>query len=86
MSSDALTYILVASISFTGLGLLLRYALKTKCSRIVLCCGLFECNRDVEAEERIEECKITHNISVEGANLNGGGNMTSITSGIENII
>ena len=85
MASDALTYILIASLTFTGMGLILRYALKTKCSRIVFCCGLFECNRDVEAEERIEECKITHNISVEGSTAIGG-NMTSITSGIENII
>ena len=69
-STDAITYILIASLSFTGLGLLLRYVLKTKCSRIVLCCGLFECNRDVEAEERIEECKITHNISVEEPKTN----------------
>ena len=82
MSSDALTYILIASLSFTGLGLLLRYALKTKCSRIVFCCGLFECNRDVEAEERIEECKITHNISVEEPNTSCG-NMSSFTNDID---
>ena len=67
-TSEILYYVAIASMSFTGVGLILRYALKSKCTRISLCCGLFVIDRDTEAEERIEECKITHNITTMDSN------------------
>jgi len=66
---------------FTGAGLILRYALKSKCSKVSLCCGLLIIDRDIEAEERIEECKITHNIAVDNSANDSSstlGNMLSI--------
>jgi hypothetical protein len=62
-NSDIILYFAIGSMVFTGFGLLLRYALKSKCSRISICGGLFVIERDIDAEERIEECKITHNIT-----------------------
>jgi hypothetical protein len=47
----------LATIFFGGFGLITKYAYKSKCSRVELCCIKIE--RDIEVEERedIEEMK-----------------------------
>lgn len=59
-NNTILLYIGVGSMAFTGIGLILRYCLKSKCSRVSICWGVCEIVRDIEAEEHIEEHKIHH--------------------------
>ena len=54
---DSYFWLTVATIVFGGIGLITRYAYKSKCSRVELCSIKIE--RDIEVEERedIEEMK-----------------------------
>ena len=54
---DSYFWLTLATIVFGGIGLITRYAYKSKCSRVELCCIKIE--RDIEVEERedIEEMK-----------------------------
>ena len=57
VSIDSYFWLTLATIVFGGIGLITRYAYKSKCSRVELCCIKIE--RDIEVEERedIEEMK-----------------------------
>ena len=49
-------WITIAGIVFGFLGLGIRFALKSKCKKCGICCGLFTIERNIEAE--IEEEKL----------------------------
>ena len=40
---------------------LIAVAYKSKCRQINCCCGLLAIDRDVEAEEKIDEIEVQHN-------------------------
>jgi hypothetical protein len=54
---DSYFWLTLATIIFGGVGLITRYAYKSKCKSVQLCCLRIE--RDIEVEERedIEEMK-----------------------------
>ena len=54
---DGYFYLTLATIVFGGIGLITRYAYKSKCYEVELCC--IKIKRDIEAEERedLEEMK-----------------------------
>lgn len=60
---DDQTLIIILGISTGFLGLMLRYAFKSKCDRVNLCCGFINIHREVEQEdndvERNESQRIT---------------------------
>ena len=43
-------YLSVGSLALGGIGLILRFLFKCKCSQIDLCCGLIHFNREVNVE------------------------------------
>ena len=45
------TLIIILGIGTGFLGLMLRYAFKSKCDRVNLCCGFVNIHREVEQEE-----------------------------------
>ena len=47
---DSYFYLALASIFFGGVGLITRYAYKSKCKSVQMCCLKIE--RDIEVEER----------------------------------
>ena len=47
---DSYFWLTLATIVFGGIGLITRYAYKSKCSRVDICCLKIE--RDIETEER----------------------------------
>ena len=47
---DSYFYLTLATIVFGGIGLITRYAYKSKCKTVELCCLKIE--RDIETEER----------------------------------
>ena len=46
------TLIIILGISTGFLGLMLRYAFKSKCDRVICCFGLVKIHREVEQEDR----------------------------------
>lgn len=48
---DDQTLIIILGISTGFLGLMLRYAFKSKCDRVNLCCGFINIHREVEQED-----------------------------------
>jgi hypothetical protein len=60
---DDQTIIIILGIGTGFLGLMLRYAFKSKCDRVICCFGLINIHREVEQEindvERGESQKIT---------------------------
>ena len=54
---DAYFYLSALTILMGGIGLIVRYSYKSKCSSVELCC--IKITRDIETEERedMEECK-----------------------------
>ena len=68
--NTTLFYIGIGSLVFAVVGITLKYAFKSKCSRVSLCCGMFECIRNTQLEERLDEVKIEHNIKTEDSDNN----------------
>ena len=48
------TISLIVTVGSALIGLIIRYALKSKCSHFILCCGVLEVNRDIENEVKEE--------------------------------
>jgi len=59
------TLIIILGIGTGFLGLMLRYAFKSKCDRVNLCCGFVNIHREVEQEEKDIE-----NIQNQNQNIN----------------
>jgi len=68
--NNTLFYIGIGSLAFAVVGLILKYAFKSKCTRVSLCCGFFECIRNTQLEEKLDELKIEHNIKTEDSDNN----------------
>jgi hypothetical protein len=56
---NAVFFSSIASLFFLFLGSLVKYAFKSKCDNVNLCCGLVNIHRAVELESDIEEQKTT---------------------------
>ena len=59
---DAVFFLTLSTAILAFLGLALKSCFKSKCSSVSLCCGLINVQRDVNAEEKIEEYQIDHGI------------------------
>ena len=60
---DGAFFISIATMGFAFLGVVVRYLLKSKCKDVKCCWGLFECERAVDLEEKMEELELNNNIS-----------------------
>ena len=73
---------------FGFLGLILRYAYKTKCDNIDICWGLVKIHRDIQTEATIERAQIENGIDPEAdlsnANhqniANAGSSLTDVNA------
>ena len=61
---DSAFFITVISMIIGIIGLSIRYCLKSKCQRCIVCCGLIDIQRrvDLEKDEDIEEKKENNEI------------------------
>ncbi len=57
-------YLAIGSMGITLTALILKYVLKSKCSHISLCWGFLSCDRNVVLEEKLDEFKVNHGISI----------------------
>jgi hypothetical protein len=64
---------------FGFLGLILRYAYKTKCDNIDICWGLVKIHRDIQTEATIERTQIENGIDPE-ADLSNANNHTNVAN------
>ena len=60
---DSYFYLTLATIFFGGVGLITRYAYKSKCSRVDICCIKIE--RDIEVEEREDALAVKQSPSLQ---------------------
>ena len=60
---DAVFFLTIGSLVFGCFGLVIRYALKSKCDNVNLCFGLITIHRNVEleAEEEMKEMELKGN-------------------------
>lgn len=58
MVNDTLIYGL-ATMGFGFLAVLVRYAFKSKCSDVSLCCGLLAVKRDIQGEVKAEQLELS---------------------------
>ena len=47
---EATFWLSIASMTFAGCAMCVRYGFRSKCDRVKLCCGLLEIHREVELE------------------------------------
>ena len=47
---EATVWLSIASMTFAGCAMCVRYGFRSKCDRVKLCCGLLEIHREVELE------------------------------------
>ena len=59
---DGVFWITISGAIIGFLGLAIKQCFKSKCSSVRLCFGLINIQRDVNAEEKIEEYQIDHGI------------------------
>ena len=57
---DSAFFITIATMGFAFLGVVVRYLLKSKCKDVKCCWGLFECERAVDLEEKMEELELNN--------------------------
>lgn len=52
---EATFWLSIASMTFAGCAMCVRYGFRSKCDRVKLCCGLLEIHREVELEGGADE-------------------------------
>ena len=61
---DAILISIICGFSITFIGLLLKYAFRSKCTHINLCWGFVNIERDAEAETKEEKLELDHEINL----------------------
>jgi len=64
---DGFFWLSLSTIIFTSIGLFIRYAYKTKCTKVTICGGCLKVERDIETEKEedmtVNKCKSDGGIS-----------------------
>jgi hypothetical protein len=62
---DNVTIYGIATLAAATMGICIRYAFKSKCSDVGLCCGLIHIERDIEMEVKAEQAELDAGVKPE---------------------